>query len=554
VKAGAPLAAMLALAACARSPAPAPAPIEVELDEVAAHHLSESPGLHDVAGSDGSGQIWVRVVVDAGGRVVSARAETGTGQGGRAYPAPLMARAAALVRRWRYRPFTRGGAAIPVTFAEIVTLLPPEDRPARHIAMPSYDAGFRIRLERTACFGLCPVYSVEVAANGDVVFQGEDYVFVRGRHRTRIDPAAVRRLYDLARRADFYSLRDSYALSATDAATYIVTILSGGWRKSVADYIGASAGLPDAVTDLENAIDAAAQTGRWIEGDETVVPALLAERFDFRSYEGARMLAAAAAAGKARIVAQLVGAGAPLTAASPDGFREPVAVLPMAARAGNRVITTFLLSRRTDWSQAELLEALNAAAAGGSYDTFRLLAQRGALARMTPVEASQLLRLAARSGDPRVVAAILALHPDVNRVERDSIEHPVLADAAGATCNWDRPPPGCEPAVVVALLLRAGANPRIVNPRVATSPLVFVGDVRIARLLLAAGADPNFADLDGKPPIFAISNEEVALAMLEAGANPRARRPGDRMTLVGWARYQQWPRVLARLRAQGVRG
>ena len=70
-------------------------------------------------------------------------------------------------------------------------------------------------------------------------------------------------------------------------------------------------------------------------------------------------------------------------------------------------------------------------------------------------------------------------------------------------------------------------------------------------MLLASGADPNFKDSEGEPIMFSISDEDVALLMLDAGGDLTAVRPADKMTLRGWATYQKWPRVLARLDKAG---
>ena len=547
------LAALLALPGCARAADPGPPPIEVESGEVEAHRLSEYYPLRDISAHDGFGQIQVRLVVGSDGTVASAQVETDARSGEPAPRAAVASQASEQARRWRYRPFSRDGRPVTVTFVEVIPLYPPEDRPSRHVEMPPFDRSFRVTLERGGCFGTCPVYSVAVAADGTVDFDGGDYVFVRGRHRTRIDPDAVRRLYELARRADFFSLRASYRAGVTDSATYVTTIEAGGRRWTLEDYVGETVGMPSIVRRLEDAIDEAAETRRWIEGDETVVPRLAAEGFEFRSFEGARMLGSAAAAGKASIVAQLVDVGAPLRASPPAGsFASPVVALTSAAQGGDATILALLLSRRADWSAAELHAALDAAAAGGHDEAFGLLGAHGALAGIDRPHASLMLRQAAQSGDPRLVARILALHPDVNWIGRTYPNEQALAGAARVSCPWNRGPPACDPPTVVAMLLRAGANPRIVNPRTPESPLIFVGDVRIAHMLLAAGADPNFADYDGEPPIFSVYDEDVALALLDAGANPRARRPADRMNVAGWARYQQWPHVLARLHAEGA--
>jgi ankyrin repeat protein len=546
------LAALLALAGCARTTTPAPPPVEIDTGEADAHSLTDHGSVRDAAQSGSLGTIPVRVVVAPDGRVTDARLEIYHSTDPRP-PRRVIAKAAQEARRWRYRPFIRNGEAIAVTFVETVALYPPEDRPLGHVPMPPFDATARITLERTPCFGTCPSYTVEISADGTVVFNGRDYVFVRGVHRRRIDPAAVRHLFALARDADFFSLRDFYAASMTDNPSYLVTIEAGGRRKRISDYVGEAVGMPSSIKALQDAIDAAAGTRRWIEGDESTVPALIAEHYDLSGFEGARMLASAALAGEARIVGQLIRAGSPLRSAPPSGgLQDPISALTAAARGGDSEIVTVLLSRRDDWSLAELREAIEAANAGGSYEAFALLARRGALAGISEARTTQLLLHAAETGNPRLVAAILSRHIDVNRVDPNYPTGPALNAASGVTCRWDQSPRTCDPAMVVALLLHAGANPRVVNRISPESPLSLVSDPRIALLLLRAGADPNFPDPDGEPPLFSIYNEDVAMIMLDAGANPRAHRPGDNMSLVGWARYQQWTRVLARLRHQGI--
>lgn len=70
--------------------------------------------------------------------------------------------------------------AVLVTFARAVVAQEPELPP---------DAS--IRLQRTACFGWCPVYSVTIDARGIVTYEGERSVRVVGRRTARIDASIV---------------------------------------------------------------------------------------------------------------------------------------------------------------------------------------------------------------------------------------------------------------------------------------------------------------------------------------------------------------------------
>ena len=56
-----------------------------------------------------------------------------------------------------------------------------------------------IRLERTACFGECPVYSVAIDGDGNVVYEGAKFVRVVGRQTDRIPASRVAAILDARR-------------------------------------------------------------------------------------------------------------------------------------------------------------------------------------------------------------------------------------------------------------------------------------------------------------------------------------------------------------------
>jgi hypothetical protein len=70
------------------------------------------------------------------------------------------------------------------------------------------DLPFVIKLERTSCFGECPVYSVSIDARGNVAYEGTKFVRVEGRERDRIPTSRVAALLATAERIGFFDLRD----------------------------------------------------------------------------------------------------------------------------------------------------------------------------------------------------------------------------------------------------------------------------------------------------------------------------------------------------------
>src|SRR5688572_14545697 len=69
---------------------------------------------------------------------------------------------------------------------------------------------FVIKLERTSCFGECPVYSVSIDARGNVAYEGTKFVRVEGRQTDRIQVSRVAALLETAERIGFFDLRDQY--------------------------------------------------------------------------------------------------------------------------------------------------------------------------------------------------------------------------------------------------------------------------------------------------------------------------------------------------------
>jgi hypothetical protein len=126
-----------------------------------------------------------------------------------------------------------------------------------------------ITLERTACFGRCPVYSLTIFGNGRVEYYGEEYVEITGTQTAQITQDEVRELVDVFYRIKYFNLHDEYRfefsihgvwISVTDQPTEITSITINGFRKQVLDYYAA----PEKLKDLEDKIDEIAGTERWI--------------------------------------------------------------------------------------------------------------------------------------------------------------------------------------------------------------------------------------------------------------------------------------------------
>ena len=347
------------------------------------------------------------------------------------------------VGQWRFEPFEKNGVPVTVEVEEYIDLVPPERLPKRHVTAPAIrpDSKVSVTLERTGCFGSCPSYTVAMSTAG-IVFAGRGFVVAEGQHTDTVDVDDVRKLAKRFVDADFYSLDDSYSASATDLPMYVLTISIDGRQKQVIDYEGAWEGMPAVVNELEERVDALARTQRWIEGDEGLVPALKAEKFDFQSFAAQTMLKAAAAHGKTATVQQFLEAGVPLKpfpAPKVDKQQfgssfQPIGLLTSASHYPATLQELISAGAgRNDQGDKDL--ALVGAAESGSVEAARALIAYGAnpnadLRKLTVTQeggamtlqgpgSGSILIYAAESGNPEMVREILKYHPKLETRDRD---------------------------------------------------------------------------------------------------------------------------------------
>ena len=122
-----------------------------------------------------------------------------------------------------------------------------------------------ITLERTACFGTCPVYSLTIKGDGTVVYVGEDHVQTKGVKETAISIGDVNQLVLEFEKADYFSLNDSYtSFGISDMPSANTSISIGGKTKAIKHYLG-DRSAPKQLTELENKIDEIVNSAQWIK-------------------------------------------------------------------------------------------------------------------------------------------------------------------------------------------------------------------------------------------------------------------------------------------------
>ncbi len=156
-------------------------------------------------------------------------------------------------------------------------------------AQPKEKTELSLRMERSHCFGTCPVYELNVQPDGKVLFNGIDFTEIKGEVENNLNKEKIEQLVDEIERANFFSLQDLYTgdstncpLEVTDSASVKLQIKLNGNEKTINHYLGcwvsdrpkeSSLGskdnwhpkvFPQELYNLENKIDEIVGTKRWI--------------------------------------------------------------------------------------------------------------------------------------------------------------------------------------------------------------------------------------------------------------------------------------------------
>lgn len=435
------------------------------------------------------------------------------------------------ILQWKFIPFEEHGKAVTAKVEEYVDLVPPERRPKTHVPAPDIRPASRISitLTRTGCFGSCPSYSVTVH-NDRVLFDGNSFVVITGKHADTAAPDEVRALAQKFVAADFYSMDSSYRASVTDNPTYFLSIEIDGRKKEVEDYVGEWVGMPSVIAELEDAVDALARTERWIKGSAGLVTALQLEAFNFQSIDAQLMLKQALIRGQAATVKELLAVGVPLKPipapnpgdmlervgwlrAASDHFETLQLLLAAGASKNDQNDKDGALAGAAQSGNLEAVRALIAYGANPNADlTERTITQIGSAFMLEGPGAGNILVYAAESGNPDIVHEILRYHP---KLEARGREGKTAIFAAGDYRNADKEGARVE---CVRLLAKAGAD---VNARDkdGNTPLhgIFLEDVQ--EELLKLGADVNARNNKGETPIFTNVNDESISLFIAHGAD-----------------------------------
>ena len=139
---------------------------------------------------------------------------------------------------------------------------PPVNKPARRQV---------ITLERTICFGTCPIYKLTIFSDGRVRYEGKKYVKKIGVAQGRISRRNLEELVLQFNNIYYFNLPESFTPGskqcpqyATDMPSAITSLTWQGRSKRINHYHGCrGSSTLDYLTKLEEKIDQAVNVTKW---------------------------------------------------------------------------------------------------------------------------------------------------------------------------------------------------------------------------------------------------------------------------------------------------
>jgi Domain of unknown function (DUF6438) len=119
-----------------------------------------------------------------------------------------------------------------------------------------------IRIEKTGCFGACPVYSAAIYQDGKVEYRGSRFVRVKGTCVSHVSANELRSILRVVSSEKFRSLHSSDSQPGTDAPSTTLIVETGGLMKVITDYTGEQ----PVVAEAADVIELNTSIYRWIGG------------------------------------------------------------------------------------------------------------------------------------------------------------------------------------------------------------------------------------------------------------------------------------------------
>lgn len=123
----------------------------------------------------------------------------------------------------------------------------------------SFDETSVISMQKTECYGTCPVYSITIKGSGQATLEAQKHLDKTGTYQMQLSREETDALFKSFVKADLWSFENEYTADISDLPTTYLTFTNKGKVKKIKDYSGA----PQQLIDLENQLAGLITSSRW---------------------------------------------------------------------------------------------------------------------------------------------------------------------------------------------------------------------------------------------------------------------------------------------------
>ena len=147
---------------------------------------------------------------------------------------------------------------------EVITT-PKEERTDLPVAYKDFPDSLFASIERTPCFGQCPIYTIKVYNSGYATYEGKKFTPREGLFEGRVDESIRQKIAEKALAIGYYELKEEYDGPVTDLPSVITRLNLDGKKKQVKARFQA----PDELRGYEKYMDELLSSVKWnpVEGD-----------------------------------------------------------------------------------------------------------------------------------------------------------------------------------------------------------------------------------------------------------------------------------------------
>lgn len=117
-----------------------------------------------------------------------------------------------------------------------------------------------IGIQKTACYGACPVYTMNIMSNCQVILQAEKFLEIgTGDFKSKLSRIQYEELIEVFRQIEFFKLDEIYSSNVSDLPTTYFFFKDKGEAKTIEVY----GDWPDALTKLDQKLSSLIDDLKW---------------------------------------------------------------------------------------------------------------------------------------------------------------------------------------------------------------------------------------------------------------------------------------------------